>query len=300
MTAPAPPRPAEGKPAEARPAPEAPFKRPPVVEFRDVAKTFAPGTPKAYKALEKLSFCIEDIPGAGELIAVLGPSGCGKSTMLNLIAGFPEVFPPTSGEVLVRGEPVTGPGRDRGMIFQRYSSFPQKTVLENVLFGLELNASELPHSGQERLDLAREWIAKVGLGPHEGKYPHQLSGGQQQRVAIARSLVLKPRIILMDEPFSALDEPTRLDMQGLILKLWEEIEATVMIITHSITEAVYLGDRVWLFTAAPGRIGKELKAEIPRTRGQTAYQAQNAPAFQRAVERVTDVFREITSGEVPG
>ncbi len=273
---------------------------PPVVECRGVGKVFAPGTPKAFKALEDLTFAIEDLPGAGELIAVLGPSGCGKSTMLNLIAGFPEVYPPTTGEVLVRGRPVVGPGRDRGMIFQRYSSFPHKTVLENVLFGLELNGRELPLSSTDRVTLARQWIARVGLGPHEHKYPHQLSGGQQQRVAIARTLVLKPRIILMDEPFSALDEPTRLDMQALILKLWEEIEATVILVTHSVVEAVYLGDRVWIFTPAPGRIGRELAAEIPRTRGTVPLAAQSTREFQAAVDRVTEIFREITAGDVPG
>jgi ABC-type nitrate/sulfonate/bicarbonate transport system ATPase subunit len=273
---------------------------PSVVEFRDVTKIFAAGTPRAYKAIENLSFSIEDLPGTGELISVLGPSGCGKSTMLNLIAGFPEVWPPTSGEVLVRGRPVEGPGRDRGMIFQRYSSFPHQTALENVTFGLELNGHELASSRAERIDLAMHWLGRVGLTQHAGKYPHQLSGGQQQRVAIARTLVLKPKIILMDEPFSALDEPTRLDMQALILALWEEIEATVIIVTHSVAEAVYLGDRVWVFTRAPGRIGRELAAEIPRTRGMTPFEAQSRPEFQHAVDAVTQEFQRITAERAPG
>ncbi len=266
----------------------------PVVEFRGVTKVFNPATPRAFKALDELSFKIDDVPGYGEFIAILGPSGCGKSTMLNLIAGFPEVSPPTTGQVLVRGEPVSGPGRDRGMIFQRYSSFPHKTVAENVRFGLELNAGELNHSAAERRDLARSWIERVGLAPHTDKYPHQLSGGQQQRVAIARSLVLKPKIILMDEPFSALDEPTRLDMQELILELWSEVEATVFLVTHSVAEAVYLGDRVWLFSPAPGRIARELNSQIPRTRGLTPFEAQNRPEFKRAVEEVTAAFQAIT------
>src|SRR5712692_621771 len=184
----------------------------PVVEFRSVTKTFNSGTVRAYTALKDVSFAIEDLPHYGEFVAILGPSGCGKSTLLNLIAGFPEVYPPTSGEVLVHGKKVSGPGRDRGMIFQRYSSFPHKTVLENVRFGLELNMHEPDLKPAERVELAHEWIGKVGLAEHAAKYPHQLSGGQQQRVAIARTLVLKPRIILMDEPFSALDEPTRLEM----------------------------------------------------------------------------------------
>ena len=271
----------------------------PIVEFRNVEKTFAPGTPRAFKAVEGLTFAIEDLPGSGEFIAVLGPSGCGKSTMLNLIAGFPEVGPATGGEVLVHGRPVAGPGRDRGMIFQRYSSFPHLTVLENVTFGLELNSGELAHSPAERVELARHWLSRVGLTPHEQKYPHQLSGGQQQRVAIARSLVLKPRIILMDEPFSALDEPTRLEMQALILELWQEIEATVFLVTHSIAEAVYLGDRIWIFTPAPGRIGKELRAEIPSFRGRRPLEAQASREFQQTVELVTQTFQTTTGGRRP-
>jgi ABC-type nitrate/sulfonate/bicarbonate transport system ATPase subunit len=271
----------------------------PVVEFRHVTKTFNPGTPRAFVALKDISFTIDDLPDYGEFIAILGPSGCGKSTLLNLIAGFPEVYPPTAGEVLVRGQKISGPGRDRGMIFQRYSSFPHKTVLENVLFGLELNAHEPELKPTERVALAHEWIEKVSLAEHAFKYPHQLSGGQQQRVAIARTLVLRPRIILMDEPFSALDEPTRLEMQRLILELWEQVEATVFLVTHSISEAVYLGDRVWIFSRAPGQIARELKAEIPRTRGQSPFEVQNSAPFKEAVDKVTRAFQEITHQAYP-
>ena len=269
---------------------------PPVVEFRDVRKAFNPGTPKEFVALDGLSFRVEDIPDYGEFIAVVGPSGCGKSTVLNLIEGFPEVHPPTSGEVLVRGRPVTGPGKDRGMIFQKYSSFPHLSVLGNVMFGLNLNAVELGLSRSAREDLAGEWIRRVGLGGHERKVPRELSGGQQQRVAIARALVLKPRIILMDEPFSALDEPTRIDMQRLIMDLWHEVQATVLIVTHSIVEAVYLGDRVWIFTPSPGRIGAEFRGEIPFTRNQDPLEAQSSAGFKEIVARVAQRFREIEQG----
>jgi NitT/TauT family transport system ATP-binding protein len=203
------------------------------------------------------------------------------------------VYPPTTGEVLVRGRRVSGPGRDRGMIFQKYSSFPHRTVLENVTFGLELNEDELKLSGGEREARAREWIRRVGLGGHERKYPHQLSGGQQQRVAIARSLVLKPQIILMDEPFSALDEPTRLEMQRLIMELWHEVEATVLIVTHSIAEAVFLGDRVWVMAAGPGRIAHEFKDGIPKTRGADPLAVQETEPFERAVAEVAKAFREV-------
>ncbi len=266
---------------------------PPVIEFKGVTKTFNPGGPAQYTALKDISFRIDDIPDYGEFVAIVGPSGCGKSTILNLIHGFSDVYPPSAGEVLVRGHKVAGPGRDRGMIFQKYSSFPHRTVLENVTFGLELNQGELGLSGSDREAHAREWIRKVGLGGHEKKYPHQLSGGQQQRVAIARSLVLKPQIILMDEPFSALDEPTRLEMQRLIMDLWNEVEATVMIVTHSIAEAVYLGDRVWVMAAGPGRIAREFKDGIPKTRDADPMAIQETAAFKAAVAEVGKAFREV-------
>jgi NitT/TauT family transport system ATP-binding protein len=266
---------------------------PPVIEFKNVTKTFNPGTPAQFTAVQDIDFKVEDIPDYGEFIAIVGPSGCGKSTILNLIQGFADVYPPTRGEVLVRGRKVSGPGRDRGMIFQKYSSFPHRTVLENVTFGLELNQDELKLGRSERVARARDWIRKVGLAGHEHKYPHQLSGGQQQRVAIARSLVLKPQIILMDEPFSALDEPTRHEMQRLIMELWHEVEATVMIVTHSISEAVYLGDRVWIMAAGPGRIAREFKDVIPRTRDADPIAAQATTAFKEAVEEVGRAFREV-------
>ena len=266
---------------------------PPVIEFKGVSKTFNPGAPTQFTALKDINFTIEDVPNYGEFIAIVGPSGCGKSTILNLIQGFADVYPPSAGEVLVRGKKVTGPGRDRGMIFQKYSSFPHRTVLENVTFGLELNQDELKLRRSDRRARAWEWIKRVGLAGPEHKYPHQLSGGQQQRVAIARSLVLKPQIILMDEPFSALDEPTRNEMQRLIMELWHEVEATVMIVTHSIAEAVYLGDRVWIMAAGPGRIAREFKDIIPQTRDADPIAAQAAPGFKEAVAEVGRAFREV-------
>jgi NitT/TauT family transport system ATP-binding protein len=270
--------------------------RAPVVEFENVSKTFNPGEPTEFTALKDVSFRIDDIPDYGEFIAIIGPSGCGKSTILNLIQGFSDVYPPTTGEVRVRGERVAGPGRDRGMIFQQYSSYPHLTVLDNVTFGLDLNRGPLGLGGREMREWAREWIRKVGLSGHERKYPHQLSGGQQQRVAIARSLALKPKIILMDEPFSALDEPTRYDMQRLIMELWHEVEATVVIVTHSIAEAVFLGDRVWIMGRAPGRIAREFKDVIPPTREADPLVVQEQPGFKEAVAEIGRVFREVEGG----
>jgi NitT/TauT family transport system ATP-binding protein len=166
-------------------------------------------------------------------------------------------------------------------------------VRQNVTFGLELNRSELGLSSSARDDLAMEWLGKVGLHGHEAKYPHQLSGGQQQRVAIARTLVLSPKIILMDEPFSALDEPTRIEMQRLIMTLWQSVETTVFIVTHSIAEAVYLGDRVWVMTPAPGKLGKQFSDSIPRTRGEDPLVMQERRDFKDAVAEVARVFREL-------
>lgn len=262
---------------------------PPIVQFRDVTKVFGEGTSRAFTAVSGVSFSVEDVPTRGESIAIIGPSGCGKSTILRMIAGF---YGPTRGEVLVHGQRVEGPGRDRGMIFQKYSSFPHLSVLQNVCFGLSLNRHELGLSEAERINLAHSWIERVGLDGHEAKYPHQLSGGMQQRVAIARTLALKPRIMLLDEPFSALDEPTRIEMQKLIVELWWEVKATVFVITHSITEAVYLADRVFIITASPGRLAYEIKDVIPPTRGEDPLRVQETPEFKRAVHAVSDAFRQ--------
>jgi ABC-type nitrate/sulfonate/bicarbonate transport system ATPase subunit len=267
---------------------------PSVIEFKNV---FNPGTPREFRALEDLNFVIEDAPNKGEFRAILGPSGCGKSTALNLLSGFQEVFPPTSGQVLVRGCPVCGPGIDRGMVFQKYSSFPMYTVFENVKFGLELNRDQLGLDQKTIDGQALLWIEKVGLSGHRNKYPHQLSGGQQQRVALARTLVLKPKIILMDEPFSALDEPTRLEMQRLLVDLWVEVQATVLIVTHSITEAVYLGDRVWIFSKSPGKIAKEFKDLPVPPPGVHPLEIQRTAKFLERVEEVSEAFRKIESGE---
>jgi ABC-type nitrate/sulfonate/bicarbonate transport system ATPase subunit len=262
---------------------------PPIVEFRNVSVRFG-----SFTALHDVSFKIENEPTRGEFISMIGPSGCGKSTVLNLIAGF---LQPTEGEVLVGGQPIPGPGRDRGMIFQQYSSFPHLTVMQNVLFGLEINKREITLDHAARADRAKELISQVGLSGHERKYPHQLSGGQQQRVAIARTLATEPRILLMDEPFSALDEPTRLEMQELLVGLWYRIQPTVFCVTHSVTEAVYLAERLWIFTHSPGQIAYDIRDAIPPSAGIPPLLAQERPEFKNAALVVTEAFRAVLEND---
>src|SRR5436190_23702283 len=233
-------------------------ERPDVVVFKNVTKSFGPG-PNPKPAIENISFVVEDLPDIGELIAIVGPSGCGKSTLLRTIAGLKPHFPPTKGEVLVFGKPVLEPGPERGLVDQKYSLLPHLNVLDNVAFGLKLRCV----SRSERLDLARDWVKKVGLEGCEKKFPSELSGGMQQRVALAATLILGPRILLMDEPFGALDPGIRLRMQELLLQLWKEQEGTIFLVTHSVEEAVYLGDRVFLMAAKPGRLIEVLKVPRP-------------------------------------
>lgn len=256
-------------------------EHPLIVEFHGVSKTYDPGTSKAFTAIRDVTFAVEDLPGIGEFIGILGPSGCGKSTLLRLIAGLAPQHPATTGTVLVNGQPVISPGPDRGFVFQDYANFPHRTVLQNVAFGLE--CAQVPE--KERRERAREWIHKVGLNPTKDadKFPHQLSGGMNQRVAIARTLIMHPKIILMDEPFGALDPGTRLNMQDLLVSLWRELEATVFFITHDVPEAVYLGDRVFVFSSSPGTITHQLHVMPP---DRPAREMQSERLFMESVRQM--------------
>jgi NitT/TauT family transport system ATP-binding protein len=258
------------------------------VDFRQVTKVYNAGTPREYVAISDVSFTIPDVAEHGEISSFLGPSGCGKSTVLRLVAGLAPQHPPTSGSVTVLGREIAGPGADRGMVFQDYTSFDNRTVLDNVVFGLECRGMGRRAREAEGL----EWIAKVGLDPKRdaAKYPHELSGGMRQRVAIARTLALRPRIILMDEPFGALDPATRLDMQDLLVKLWREVQATVLFVTHSVEEAVYLGDRLFLMATTPGRIAEEVRLPAPSA---PAREAQSEPWFHEQVQRLHARIEEI-------
>jgi NitT/TauT family transport system ATP-binding protein len=267
-----------------------PTAAPNIVDFDRVTKRFGDLT-----VIRDVTFSVRDLPNKGEFIAILGPSGCGKSTVLRLIAGLRPHHPPTEGTVLVGGKPVGPPGSDRSMVFQDYTSFDNRTVEDNVAFGLECRG--VP--ADERRERAREWIAKVGLDVKRdaNKYPSELSGGMRQRVAIARTLVLSPRIILMDEPFGALDPTTRLHMQALLVDLWKEAQATVFFVTHSIEEAVYLGDRVYVFSSAPGTILREMEVPAP---DRPPKDMQREPAFVERVFEIRDLIDTLASSTRAG
>jgi NitT/TauT family transport system ATP-binding protein len=215
----------------------------PLVAVSGVTKLFRRRDGGTHLALDAIDLAVAD----GEFVSILGPSGCGKSTLLYIVGGF---VPPSGGSVTVSGRPVTGPGPDRGPVFQEFALFPWKTVLGNVAYGLR----EAGVSRREAEDRARALIAQVGLKGYETFYPKELSGGMKQRVAIARTLAYGPAILLMDEPFGALDAHTRLKLQNDLLALWERDRKTVLFVTHAVDEAVYLSDRVVVMTGQPGAI----------------------------------------------
>ncbi len=232
----------------------------PVVELIRVSKWFPqPGLKgRGLHVVDDVSLAIEPT-GQGEFIAVLGPSGCGKSTALNVISGL---LAPDEGEVRIFGKPVDGPAPESVTVPQNYTCFPWLTALGNVEFGLAVNGK----SGAEKKEIAADYLQKVGLGDRLHAYPKQLSGGMQQRVAIARTLAIKPPIVLMDEPFGALDAQTRSDMQQMLLKLWAEEKNLILFITHDITEALLLADRVIVFSPRPARILHDVRLPFARPR----------------------------------
>jgi NitT/TauT family transport system ATP-binding protein len=230
------------------------YARPVVLEARRLCKRFATagGT---VDALRDVSFNVH----RREFITVIGPSGCGKSTLIRILAGLDE---PTGGQVLLDGHEVRGPGADRGMVFQGYTLFPWLTVKRNVMFGL-LSKGMSRHKAEQDAML---WVKMVGLDKFADHYPHQLSGGMRQRVAIARALANQPRILLMDEPFGALDAQTRAQMQGYLQQIWQNVDVTILFITHDLDEAVMLADRVVVLAAHPGRVAEVIEVPLPRPR----------------------------------
>jgi ABC-type nitrate/sulfonate/bicarbonate transport system ATPase subunit len=227
----------------------------PHIEIRDVTLVY--DTPAGQvTGVDRASFAIEQ----SEFVCIVGPSGCGKSTLLNIIAGF---LKPTGGEILIGGAPVSGHGTDRGVVFQDFAQlFPWRTALGNVAFGLEMKGV----GKEEREETARRQLKLVKLEKFVDSYPHHLSGGMQQRVAIARALAYNPAVLLMDEPFAALDALTRDDMQRLLADVWRETRKTVIYVTHNVAEAVYLADRVVVMTPHPGRVKTEVAITLKRPR----------------------------------
>jgi NitT/TauT family transport system ATP-binding protein len=220
---------------------------------------------------------------AGEFLVVVGPSGCGKSTLLDLLAGL--AFP-TSGQVLIDGEAVRGPGPDRSLVFQQYALFPWRTVLANVEFGLEVNGVD----ERTRREAARRYLALVGLTEFETRYPHELSGGMKQRVAIARSLASDPGVLMMDEPFAALDAQTRETLQVELFRIWQAARKTVVFITHSIDEAIFLGQRIAVMTSRPGRI--KTLIEVPESVRAGGDDTRSLPEFGQLRHHVWSVLRD--------
>jgi NitT/TauT family transport system ATP-binding protein len=227
----------------------------PKLVAENVCKVFEPRKGEQVVAIEDLSLIVNE----NEFVSIVGPSGCGKSTFLAMAAGLDYV---SGGVLRVNGSPVRGPGIDRGMVFQSYTLFPWLNVVENI--GFALKKRYLPAAEQDRL--VREHIELVGLQGFEKSFPAQLSGGMRQRVAIARALVYKPDMLLMDEPFGALDAQTRLQMQELLLSVWQKQRITVLFITHDVDEAILLSDRIYVMTARPGKLKAEIRVDIPRPR----------------------------------
>lgn len=256
-----------------------------IVSFNKVTKSF-----DGKIAIQDVTFDVVDLPNKGELISIVGPSGCGKSTILRIIAGLEPQFPHTSGEALVMGQPITGPCKTRGVVDQKYSLLPNLTVVDNIAFGLKLQGI----GRKERRDKARDWTKKVGLEGSEGKYPHELSGGMQQRVSLAATLILEPQILLMDEPFGALDPKTRLKMQELLVQLWRDVEATIFLVTHSMEEAVYLGDRIFRMESNPGRLVEVLEAPRPDI---SPEEMRKEPWFAEMVQELLERIEKSTGAQ---
>jgi NitT/TauT family transport system ATP-binding protein len=229
-----------------------------LLEIKNVCKLFQVDG-QVMETLRDINLSIRD----HEFVCFIGPSGCGKTTLLRIIAGLED---PSSGSVYLDGDPIMGPGPERGMVFQEYSLFPWRTVIDNIAFGLELKGV----NKKERLERSRQYLKMVGLERFSDRYPHELSGGMKQRVAIARALVNDPKALLMDEPFGALDAQTRNIMQSELLRIWDEERSTVVFVTHSVDEAIYLADRIVIMSARPGRIKDVISIDISRPRIRTS------------------------------
>jgi len=256
------------------------------VSVHDVCRRFTDADGKSVEALHNVGFEVEDAfardgRDIGEFRVLLGPSGCGKSTLLRIIAGLDR---PDSGQVLVNGTAVDGPSRDRGMVFQKYTSFPWLTVAGNIAYGPSIHGV----AAAERAKTVAHLVEAVGLGGFENAYPDTLSGGMQQRLAMARTLANRPQLILMDEPFGALDAQTRADMQQLLLRVWEETASTILFVTHDVDEAIYLADHIFIFSARPGTIVEDLPVPFGRPRDP---EIRQSPEFHEMQQHILGCLR---------
>ena len=249
--------------------------RPVTMEVKGLTKKFETRDGKTITALNNIDLEIHQ----REFVCVIGPSGCGKSTLIRILAGLETA---TSGQVLLDGKEVTKPGADRGMVFQGYTLFPWLTVKQNIMFGLIESGKEKRNAESE----ARQWADLIGLAKFEDHYPDQLSGGMKQRVAIARALANQPKILLMDEPFGALDAQTRAKMQAYLLEIWENIDVTIFFITHDLDEAVYLADRILVLKANPGEVEELIEVPVPQPRNPDQCFSEEFLATKRHIEHL--------------
>jgi NitT/TauT family transport system ATP-binding protein len=254
------------------------------IRFEQVRKEFAirgenGGPSRSFTALDDITLDVK----SGEFLALVGPSGCGKSTLLDLLGGLEA---PTSGRILLDGRPIEGPARDRGIVFQQYALFPWRTAVQNVEFGLDIAGLK----SKARREKALHYLDLVGLSAFANRYPHELSGGMKQRVAIARSLAYDPEVLMMDEPFAALDAQTRETLQGELLRIWRRTGKTIVFITHGIDEAVVLGQRVAIMTSRPGRIKQII--EVPEVLRSETEDVRSLPAFGAVRHEVWSLLRD--------
>ena len=263
-------------------------ERPVVLEVRGLTRTFSPASGAMVTALRDVSFSVH----RGEFICIIGPSGCGKSTLIRMLAGLDD---PSAGEVLLDGRSVSGPCPDRGMVFQGYTLFPWLTVKRNVMFGLLMEGRDAGPAESEAL----QWLELVGLARFKDAYPAQLSGGMKQRVAIARALAPNPRVLLMDEPFGALDAQTRAQMQHHLLQIWRNVDVTILFITHDLDEAIHLADRILVLKAHPGEVRELIEVPVPRPRQPGQSTSSEFLAVRRRLEELIHPKIEAPTEKLP-
>ncbi len=255
------------------------------VNVRDVSISFK-SRGSTVQAVKSVSINVQP----GEFVSIIGPSGCGKSTLMNAVAGFTQA---NTGTLTLDGKPITGPGADRGVVFQQYSLFPWMTVRKNVEFGLKMQGM----AATQRETQARTLLGLAGLLAFENHYPSQLSGGMRQRVGIVRALATSPQVLLMDEPFGALDSQTRTVMQEILTNMWQRLRLSVLFITHDIEEAIFLSDRIYVMTARPGRVKAEIQVPLPRPRKP---EMMDTPEFNSLLRSIKKLIREESLASMGG